>query len=67
MPFGRASGCSVLVKIIIVFLLAMVLVGMIGKVLFPGAVPRVLRRSPVCKACGRHVIGKSCDCKKRRT
>lgn len=67
MLFGRVSGCRVLVKIIIVFLLAMVLVGMIGKVMFPGAMPRVLRRAPVCKACGRHIIGKSCDCKKGRS
>jgi len=55
-----------LVKIIIVFLLAMVLVGMVGKVLFPGALPRVMRRAPICKDCGRHIVGKTCDCKKRR-
>jgi hypothetical protein len=57
----------VLVKIIIVFLLAMVLVGMIGKVLFPGAAKRMLRRAPVCKSCGRHVIGKTCACRKGRS
>ena len=57
-----------LVKIIIVFLLAMVLVGMIGKALFPGMGPRLSRRSPgLCKSCGRHIIGKTCDCKKGRS
>lgn len=55
-----------LFKIILIFLLAMVLVGMIGKVLFPDALSRSLRRAtvrpPVCKSCGRYVIGKRCDC-----
>ena len=58
-----------LVKIIILFLLAMVLVGMIGKLVFPSAIDRMkskaLGRKPVCKSCGRYVIGKSCDCGKK--
>jgi hypothetical protein len=61
-----------LVKIIIVFLLAMVAIGMIGKVLFPGAITRsVTRRMPGqlktarCGACGREVVGtKPCVCGK---
>lgn len=53
-----------LVKIITVFLLAMVLVGMIGKLLFPGSASRLTRRrSRSCPDCGRPMIGKSCDCK----
>lgn len=58
-----------LVKIILIFLLAMVLVGMIGKLVFPSAIDRMknkaLGRSPVCRGCGRYVIGKSCDCGKK--
>jgi hypothetical protein len=57
-----------LLKIILIFLLGMVLIGMIGKALFPGALTGVLRRKrgkpPVCAKCGRYVIGKTCDCKK---
>ena len=59
-----------LVKIIIVFLGAMAIVGMIGKVLFPGAMSRLMLRKssnkpPVCKKCGRYVLGKAaCDCSK---
>jgi hypothetical protein len=60
-----------LVKIILVFLLAMALVGMIGKAFFPGKMGRItqLRRRrlkpPVCPKCGRYIVGKSgCDCKK---
>ena len=54
-------------KIIIVFLCAMVLVGMIGKVLFPDA--RMLRgrqaKSATCKNCGKPLIGRApCDCRK---
>ncbi|MFP5480162.1 MAG: hypothetical protein ACLGIE_10815 [Alphaproteobacteria bacterium] len=55
-----------LFKIILVFLLAMVLVALIGRALFPGALPRVMRKRkgpPVCDRCGRYLIGrKGCDC-----
>ena len=58
-----------LFKIILIFLLAMILLGMIGKALFPDAFSRGLRRSarraPVCRSCGRYMIGSNCDCKKR--
>ncbi len=55
-----------LLKIILVFLLAMVLVGMIGRALFPGAMRRITARrkpSPLARRCGRHQIGRaSVDC-----
>lgn len=58
-----------LVKVILIFLLAMLLVGMVGKLVFPSAIDRMKAkarlRSPVCKSCGRYVIGKSCDCGKK--
>ncbi len=59
-----------LIKTVTLFLLAMVVIAMIGKLLFPGAIGRSLKdriapRAAVCKSCGRHVIGKTaCDCKK---
>lgn len=60
-----------LFKIIIVFLLAMVLVGMVGKVLFPGKLDRLTQirrralKAPVCPSCGRYMIGRTgCDCGK---
>jgi hypothetical protein len=53
-------------KIILVFLLAMVLIALIGRALFPGALPRMMQKrktAPVCIKCGRPLIGtKSCDC-----
>ncbi|KAF0116859.1 MAG: Short-chain dehydrogenase [Rhodobacteraceae bacterium] len=55
-----------LVKTIILFLALMVLVALIGRALFPTALPRVMQKRkavPVCNKCGRHLIGtKSCDC-----
>lgn len=55
-----------LTKIIIVFLGGMVLVALIGRALFPSALPKLLRKRdkpPVCKTCGRYLIGrKTCDC-----
>ena len=60
-----------LVKIIVIFLLAMVLIGMVGKVLFPNRLDRLTRLrakrkiAPVCSRCGRYMIGSStCDCGK---
>lgn len=53
-----------LVKIILIFLLAMGLVGMVGKLLFPSAMPRLSRRKPkACPDCGRPLIGKGCSCR----
>ncbi|MFM7336191.1 MAG: hypothetical protein ACKO2N_16320 [Tabrizicola sp.] len=55
-----------LAKIIIVFLGAMVLVALVGRVLFPSALPKVMRKRqvpPRCSKCGRYLIGtKTCDC-----
>jgi hypothetical protein len=55
-----------LLKIIFIFLGAMVLIALIGRALFPSALPRVLRKRkgpPVCDSCGRYLIGrKGCDC-----
>jgi hypothetical protein len=55
-----------LFKVIIVFLGLMVLVALIGRVLFPSALPRVMRKQNTlrrCGTCGRHIIGQAnCDC-----
>jgi len=55
-----------LVKIIIIFLGLMGLVAFVGRVLFPSALPKVLRKKsspPVCGKCGRYLIAaKQCDC-----
>ncbi len=55
-----------LVKTILVFLGLMVLVALIGRALFPSALPRIMRKRaapPVCAKCGRYLIGrKTCDC-----
>lgn len=53
-----------LVKVVTLFLLAMVLIGMIGKLLFPSSRSgSARRRGRFCPDCGRPLIGKSCDCK----
>ncbi|MCX7288904.1 MAG: hypothetical protein NTW20_15505 [Rhodobacterales bacterium] len=55
-----------LFKIILVFLALMALVALVGRVLFPGALPKVMRKKstpPVCARCGRYLIGRAtCDC-----
>jgi hypothetical protein len=55
-----------LFKTIIVFLGLMVLVALIGRALFPSALPRLMHKRqapPVCTKCGRYLIGKKrCDC-----
>ncbi len=54
-----------LVKVILLFLAAMALIGMIGKLLFPNAMPRLAQRR--CKTCGKPRIGKAgCDCGGRK-
>lgn len=56
-----------LFKIIILFLLAMLLVGMLGKLMFPSVYDRALRRDRrTCRSCGKPIVGKSCDCGGRR-
>jgi putative copper export protein len=58
-----------LVKAVILFLGAMVLLGMVGNWLFPGAIKRSVQRrvGPVkCPKCGRFLMGRSvCDCKRK--
>lgn len=55
-----------MVKAAFVFLGLMVLVALIGRALFPSALPKMLRKraeAPVCPRCGRYLIGrKTCDC-----
>ena len=58
-----------LVKTILLFLLAMVLIAMIGRALFPDTVRRLVRRRSValrpgtCPRCGRYIIGTGpCAC-----
>lgn len=52
-----------LVKAVLLFLLAMLLIGFIGKALFPGAAPRLASR---CRRCGRPRIGRGpCTCEGR--
>jgi hypothetical protein len=61
-----------LVKIVTLFLLGMVLIGLLGKQLFPGAISRGLRRkmglqdASRCPRCGRYLFGKGgCDCRSK--
>jgi hypothetical protein len=60
-----------MVKAVMFFLLIMVAIAMVGNAMFPGSVGRSLRKKlgvkppPVCKACGRYILGSTgCDCKK---
>lgn len=55
-----------LVKTVFIFLLAMVLVGLVGKALFPGAMGRLGRARPAtCPQCRRPQIGPGpCPCGK---
>jgi hypothetical protein len=59
-----------MVKAVIIFLGLIVLVALIGRALFPSALPRALRKTsapPVCDSCGRYLIGrKTCDCGGKR-
>ena len=58
-----------LVKVIIVFLCFMVLVALVGRALFPSALPRIMQPQKTgtkCKRCGRPQIGQSpCTCRGR--
>ena len=57
-----------LIKSVILFLLAMVLIGMVGNLLFPGAIGRGIRgrvvtRALFCKFCGRKLLPSGrCSC-----
>lgn len=55
-----------LLKTIIVFLGAMVLIALVGRALFPSALPKALRKRQGpqrCAKCDRPLIGnRTCDC-----
>lgn len=55
-----------LVKVVILFLGSMVILGMVGNWLFPGAIKRQVTkklRATTCARCGRYLLGRSgCDC-----
>ncbi len=60
-----------LVKVIFLFLLVMLLIGMIGKLVFPGRpgglarLRRAVTKAPTCPRCGRYMIGRTgCECGK---
>ena len=58
----RVSGCDVIIKIVTLFLVAMVVLAMFGKLRFPG---QQRLRSAKCSKCGRFRIGKGpCPCEK---
>ena len=49
------------------FLIVMLVIGIVGNALFPGAITRKLsrKRPGTCPRCGRFIIGsRGCDCKK---
>lgn len=52
-----------LLKIVSLFLVFIAVLGMFGKLSL--LIPKKLRKTAVCKACGRHKIGKGpCPCGK---
>jgi hypothetical protein len=56
----RASGCDVIVKIVVLFLVVMMVLAMFGRLRFPGADRLASAR---CPRCGKFRIGKGpCDC-----
>lgn len=59
-----------LVKTVLIFLLVMLLIGMVGKLLFPRTAARMRWRrggAATCPACGRPLIGQApCGCRGRR-
>jgi hypothetical protein len=57
-----------MIKAVILFLLAMVVIGMVGNLLFPGELRRrMLPKAQSCPRCGRPLIGKGpCGCTRRK-
>lgn len=57
-----------LIKGVVLFLLAMVVIGMVGNVLYPGALRRGVKRRlttgrpATCSRCGRPMVGQTCGC-----
>ena len=61
-PISRGSGSDVVVKIVILFLVAMGVLAMFGRLRFPG---QKRLASSKCPKCGRFRIGKGpCACQK---
>jgi hypothetical protein len=55
----------VIVKVVVLFLVAMGVLAMFGKLRLPGQKPRGRLSSGKCPKCGRHRIGKGpCPCGK---
>ncbi|MBL9047905.1 MAG: hypothetical protein JNK34_11460 [Tabrizicola sp.] len=56
-----------LVKVIFLFLGLMVLVALIGRALFPSALPRIMQKDKgpaKCPKCGRYLLSRrTCDCR----
>lgn len=62
MRFGRALGFDMIFKIITLFLVAMMVLALVGKFRFPG---QDKLKALTCKKCGRYKIGKGpCACEK---
>ncbi len=56
----RALACDVILKIVLLFLVGVAVLGMFGKLRFPG---QKQLQSAKCKSCGRYRIGKGpCGC-----
>jgi hypothetical protein len=56
-----------MIKAVMLFLIVMLVIGIVGNALFPGAMTRKLsrKRPGTCPRCGRFIIGsRGCDCKK---
>jgi hypothetical protein len=58
-------------KVVMLFLLAMVVIAMVGNILYPGALGRQVKRRLIpgstgpCSRCGRPMVGRTCDCRKK--
>lgn len=58
----RVSGCDVILKIVSLFLIAMLALGIFGKLRLPGTKRLAAAK---CPSCGRYRIGKGpCSCGK---
>ena len=61
-PAGRAPFQAMILKVVILFLAAMALLAMVGKLRLPGRPPAARLRGK-CPKCGRHRIGTGpCPC-----
>jgi hypothetical protein len=53
-----------LIKVILIFLLAMVALAFIGRLRLPAAFrPQAVAKPTACKRCGRFAIEGTCDCR----